>query len=292
MEPSVFVNISRLKFMVSTERLRYRGRGYEAETVHDLDAYLCRIPRPILIKLDYSRKCVLLMATSYLRLNMFDEAIQKLRENVQNCADEHATAEEMETRLYLALALYKKGMHCPNVKHSKDRLALVKEAEVTAPRYQKYYNKQESPRPSLVGHDFMSNLLEMRLIVLCTLLDERINAAKIQASKYLEAVVDAGLTQNPHHCHYCNQVDGDNVELLKCPGCKVKYYCSEKHQKMCYTNCSFLDHKLVCPFLNRYRRLKLNMQKGKRSKENFDAVQNDLVKAVQNRFVKLRIVER
>ncbi len=34
------------------------------------------------------------------------------------------------------------------------------------------------------------------------------------------------------------------------------------------------------------------MQKGKRSKENFDAVQNDLVKAVQNRFVKLRIVER
>ncbi len=84
-----------------------------------------------------------------------------------------------------------------------------------------------------------------------------------QARYMLERLFDSeieGYKSNQVHCHSCGQCDGKSVTLLRCSGCKVKYYCNEKHQRA-ERRKRFLPHELLCPLLNRWRKAKKQMRK-------------------------------
>ena len=104
------------------------------------------------------------------------------------------------------------------------------------------------------------------------------------ARTLLEQLLDSevnGYDDDDVYCHCCTQRHGESVELSKCAGCKVKYYCNRSHQKEKWRG-RFIDHKMLCPYLNRWRRAKRRMERGKRSRDSLDSILNDFLALIEN----------
>jgi tetratricopeptide (TPR) repeat protein len=98
-----------------------------------------------------------------------------------------------------------------------------------------------------------------------------------QATTLLEQQLDSEVNQlhgGVVLCHCCHQRHGESVQLLICSECKVTNYCTRKHQKKKWRE-RFVDHRMLCPFLKRWRREKRNIKKGERSRDSLEAIMND-----------------
>ena len=62
--------------------------------------------------------------------------------------------------------------------------------------------------------------------------------------------------------HCCHQSQNESIKLKKCAGCKINYYCNRTHQMKEWRG-RFIGHMMFCPFLNRWRRVKRKLRKGK-----------------------------
>ena len=91
------------------------------------------------------------------------------------------------------------------------------------------------------------------------------------AKTLLEALFDAAIDDcdaDTVYCHCCRQRDGESVKLLICSGCKVTYYCNRKHQKKKWRR-RFVGHRMLCPFLKRWRRVERNVKEGVPTRDSF-----------------------
>lgn len=99
-----------------------------------------------------------------------------------------------------------------------------------------------------------------------------------------------GYKDDKLYCHSCGQQDGVGVQLRRCGGCKVKLYCDEKHQRKERMR-RFLPHKEICPFLNRWRKLK-NKQENEQLKDSAEAIFHDFVAKCHEKYAYVPAMDR
>jgi tetratricopeptide (TPR) repeat protein len=87
------------------------------------------------------------------------------------------------------------------------------------------------------------------------------------------------------YCHCCHQSHGESIKLKKCAGCKVNYYCNKTHQKKEWRG-RFIGHRMLCPFLKRWRRVKRQMKKGRRSRDSFELILNHFFYMIEREYSK------
>jgi len=75
------------------------------------------------------------------------------------------------------------------------------------------------------------------------------------AHDYLKKYLDKTLDLGPTMCQGCYQTSQEDAVMEKCSGCKASHYCSRAHQEQAWKR-GRLCHKVMCPLLNRWRRLK------------------------------------
>jgi hypothetical protein len=110
-------------------------------------------------------------------------------------------------------------------------------------------------------------------IILC--LQGRTDAAKPCLQIYFDTEAN-GIKQDDDalYCHCCHHSHGESITLKKCAGCKVNYYCNRMHQKKEWRGRLFIGHRMFCPFLKRWRRVKRKMKTGRRSRDSFELILN------------------
>jgi len=89
--------------------------------------------------------------------------------------------------------------------------------------------------------------------------------AHVMLKRYLDATVQQ---VGPSHCQACHQICAKDAIMDKCSVCKVARYCSEAHNMQAWMK-GRLCHKVMCPFLTRWRKA------GKDNVESSNAILND-----------------
>ena len=150
-----------------------------------------------------------------------------------------------------------------------------------------------------LGHDMMNQYKKLSKIgvsmalysesegiflgVKLEVLRRNIDGAKTSIKQLFDTEIN-GYDDDVVYCHCCNQRHGESVELKKCAGCKVRYYCSKRHQKDKWRG-RFIDHRMLCPYLNRWRRVKRRMKKEERSRDTLDSILNDFVEVIERVYI-------
>lgn len=120
---------------------------------------------------------------------------------------------------------------------------------------------------TIFHHFEESEVLYTSVKILCLQGDEKRDEAKHTLQHYFDIEMTMDMCGgNVVHCH---QRHGESAQLLKCAGCKVKYYCNRSHQEKKWRG-RFIGHKTLCPFLQKWRRVKKNMKAGKRSRNSLE----------------------
>ena len=81
------------------------------------------------------------------------------------------------------------------------------------------------------------------------LLAEEIDHANELLMLYFEGEYEK---RNGICCRLCNRKAGNGTDIKICRSCQVVDYCSEAHQTLAWRR-GRLSHKVMCPFLKRYR---------------------------------------
>ena len=106
----------------------------------------------------------------------------------------------------------------------------------------------------------------------------RRNTADRVMGELLDSEIDMCCYGDIVYCH-------ESVKLLGCAGCKVKCYCNRKHQKKEWRG-RFMDHRTLCPFLNRWQRVKRRMKKGMPTRDSLECIKNDFVDMIECKIQK------
>jgi hypothetical protein len=85
--------------------------------------------------------------------------------------------------------------------------------------------------------------------------------------------------------HCCHQSQNESIKLKKCAGCKINYYCNRTHQMKEWRG-RFIGHRMFCPFLKRWRRVKRQMKKGRRSRDSFELILNHFFYMIEREYSK------
>ena len=100
-----------------------------------------------------------------------------------------------------------------------------------------------------------------------------VERAQDKFNQYLDKIVKLG----PSHCQTCQQTCAKDAFMDKCSACKVARYCSEAHQLQSWQK-GRLCHRVMCPFLTRWRKAKAN--EGKDNVESSNAIVNDFFESL------------
>jgi hypothetical protein len=74
-----------------------------------------------------------------------------------------------------------------------------------------------------------------------------------EANKFLMKYFEAEMKKNVGvSCRSCKRKAGNGTDIKICRNCQVVDYCSEAHQSLAWRR-GRLSHKVMCPFLKRYR---------------------------------------
>jgi len=74
-----------------------------------------------------------------------------------------------------------------------------------------------------------------------------------EANKFLMMYFEAEMKKTQGiYCHSCMRNAGNGTDIKICRNCQVVDYCSEAHQTLAWRS-GRLSHKVMCPFLKRYR---------------------------------------
>ena len=122
-------------------------------------------------------------------------------------------------------------------------------------------------------------------IIMC--LQGRRDEAKQCLQIYFDTVINTNVIEDDDdlYCHCCHQSQGESIKLKKCAGCKVNYYCNRTHQKKEWRG-RFIGHSMFCPFLKRWRRVKRQMKKGRRSGDSFELILNHFFYMIEREYSK------
>jgi len=95
--------------------------------------------------------------------------------------------------------------------------------------------------------------------------------AQVVLKKYLDLTVELGSSC----CQACHQSCAKDETVMVCVGCLVTRYCSQAHQRRAWKK-GRLCHKVMCPLLQRWRRL----QKREYTTDSCNAIFNDFFESI------------
>ncbi len=291
------------------EYLRYRGN--EGVVLKLYQEYFASVP-PHELKKVRAFGCFRMLATAHYDLREWDTAIRILKETIE-CSyvegvplpGQEKEMERARCNLFLAHALFSAAIDSTATKSPRERHDMIQDA---AESVKVFYDvlgdaAYDKPRDSLVSN---SEHYEVDLLIACaqteiTTTNANANAnsnnhtdananTDIDSGRDLKAMVhtyiDGELNRfndSALFCHCCGQRDGESINLMKCSGCKAKFYCSVRHQGMQF-KCRYIDHKLVCPFLSRWRRVTKNQEKGKMTKDSLELIVDDFIAEIKRHY--------
>jgi len=100
-----------------------------------------------------------------------------------------------------------------------------------------------------------------------------------KAHTVLKGYLDATVKMGPSYCQACHQTCAKDAIMKKCSVCKVARYCSEAHNLQAWKE-GRLCHKVMCPFLKRWRRTTEAIKQGKETAYSLDELLNDFFERV------------
>jgi len=219
------------------------------------------------------------MGLAYYDLGKWNHAIEAFNKSLHECTKlmngEKAQA-HVHAHLFLGNAYIEKYRTLPLNVGLEERTSLLKNAE----------NHIDELNVLLANRPGKDDVLYIIAKVYC-LLDGRRDAAKRVMGEMLDSEIDMCCYGDIVYCDYCGQRDGESVKLLVCAGCRVTCYCNRKHQKKEWRG-RFVDHRTLCSFLNRWRRVKRRMKKGMPTRDSLECIKNDFVDMIECKYSKDR----
>ena len=198
------------------------------------------------------------MGIAYYDLGKWDHAIEFLKKSLGHCT-ELTRAERMLSLIYLGSTYIEKYRTLPN----KGTQVLANICDEL--RQDGAFDPNEESEAIYI---------HIKLLML--------GGQRNYAARALKYTFDREMNMrdgNVVRCQCCRQRDGNSVELLKCSGCKVKFYCNRVHQKKNWRG-RFFDHKMLCPYLKRWRRV----TKGKSTRDYRESIMNDFFDTIESEY--------
>jgi len=198
------------------------------------------------------------MGIAYYDLGKWDHAIEFLKKSLGHCT-ELTRDERMLSLIYLGSTYIEKYRTLPN-KRTQELANICAEL-----RQDGAFDLNEEGEAMYI---------HIKLLMLGGQRDYAARALKYTFGREMN-VRDGDVVR----CQCCHQRDGGSVELLKCSGCKVKFYCNSVHQKKKWRG-RFIDHKMLCPYLKRWRRVKT----GKSTRDSLESITNDFFDTIESEY--------
>lgn len=243
------------------------GSGNEQSAIKVYRKILKEIPACKIgkMRLHYTVNTYRYLGVAYFDLGEWDIAIQNFKKSLEFCThDETRRKDDRRARaeLYLGNCYLEKYRTMPRSDvddddSSKERAEMLNKAFVHINNLDGYMRKGAVLEP---GEKIHSIYNVTKIICLSG------ENGKDYAKEYLERLFDDELKRWDKEyvfCHYCGQRHGKTVELLMCSGCQLKCYCNKRHQKLAFKN-RLMGHQMVCPYLNRWRKVKKRIKSGKK----------------------------
>jgi hypothetical protein len=220
------------------------------------------------------------MGLAYYGLGKWNHAIEAFNKILHECTNEctklmngEKVQAQVQAHVYLGNAYIEKYRTLPLNVGLEERTSLLKNAE----------NHVDELSVLLANRRGNGDVIHIIAKVYC-LLDGRRDTAKRVMGEILDSEIDMCCYGDIVYCDCCGQRDGESVKLLVCAGCRVKCYCNRKHQKTEWRE-RFVDHRTLCPFLNRWRRVKRRMKKGKPTRgDSLECIKNDFVDMIECKY--------
>ncbi len=221
------------------------------------------------------------MWNAYYDIREYDKAILCLKEGLKQYPDE----EEVEINRCNLLLAHTLSVAAASLPSKQVELRRIKIQEAQHYLDQSFFNRIKDLDTADIA--IPSNLIVLILMALFALNSHvtSLHASCFKLARlFFEDEIDDLDDEYHLHCDCCGQRDGASVKLVRCSGCKVKYYCNERHQRMRWRN-TFIAHKLVCPFLNRWRKVKKHQENANRKgKDSFESIVNDFIAKMTNHY--------
>ena len=96
------------------------------------------------------------------------------------------------------------------------------------------------------------------------------NGNRSQAYTHLKQYLDVRLTECKVGCYTCKQRVQEQHTPLKCASCKAVWYCDKRHQRLTWQD-ERICHKVICPLLRYWRRVKAGKAGETRCDEAFSS---------------------
>ena len=223
------------------------------------------------------------MGLAYYDLGKWNHAIEAFNKILHECTNEctklmngEKVQAQVQAHVYLGNAYIEKYRTLPLNVGLEERTSLLKYAD-------NHIDELSVFLANCPGNDEVPYIIAK---VNC-LLDGRRDTTKRVMGEILDLEIDMCCYGDVVYCHCCGQRDGESVKLLVCAGCRVKCYCNRKHQKTEWRG-RFMDHRTLCPFLNRWRRVKRRMKKGVPTRDSLECIKKDFVDMTECKYSKDR----
>jgi tetratricopeptide (TPR) repeat protein len=218
------------------------------------------------------------MGLAYYDLGKWNHAIEAFNKILHECTklmigEKTQAQAQVQAHVYLGNAYIEKYRTLPLNVGLEERISLLKNAE-----------NHIDELSVLVANRPRNGDIQYSIAKVYCLLDGRRDTAKRVIGEILDSEIDRCCYGDIVYCDCCRRRDGEIVQLLVCAGCRVKCYCNRKHQKKKWRG-RFMDHRTLCPFLNRWRRVKRRTKKGKSTRgDSLECIKNDFVDMIECKY--------
>ena len=100
-----------------------------------------------------------------------------------------------------------------------------------------------------------------------------------KAHRMLKGYLDAAVRLGASYCQTCYETCAKDAVMAKCSVCKVARYCSRAHSIQAWAK-GRLCHKVMCPFLKRWRKIKEGKDTTRSTNELCDELVDDFFERV------------
>ena len=217
------------------------------------------------------------MGSAYYDLGKWNLAIEAFNKCVQECT-KLADGEKSQAEAHVSLAntYVEKYRTLPLHVCPEERTSVLKHAE-------NHVDKLDVLTKNGVSLGNSGNIDDLYSITKVKIVLGRRDTAIERMGELFRTEIYMGCHSPFAFCHCCCQRHGESVKLLVCAGCKLKFYCNRKHQKKKWRE-RYIDHRTLCPFLNRWRRVKKSMKKGIPTIDSVECIKNDFADMIECKY--------
>ena len=217
------------------------------------------------------------MGSAYYDLGKWNLAIEAFNKCVQECT-KLADGEKSQAEAHVSLAntYVEKYRTLPLHVCPEERTSVLKHAE-------NHVDKLDVLTKNGVSLGNSGNIDDLYSITKVKIVLGRRDTAIERMGELFRTELYMGCHSPFAFCHCCCQRHGESVKLLVCAGCKLKFYCNRKHQKKKWRE-RYIDHRTLCPFLNRWRRVKKSMKKGIPTIDSVECIKNDFADMIECKY--------